>query len=86
MADETNEQVTTGEQPIKSATDLALEKLSARLDALEQENSELKTANQGLWAQLHPVQEQPVITATDVPSDTDVAFDVLKDKLGLNEE
>ena len=75
------------ETPIKSATDLELEKLTARLDALENENKELRSANQGLWAQLHPVQEQPVVTPTPaVESDTDVSYKVLSDKLGFKEE
>lgn len=86
MADDNTEQVKV-EEPIKSTTDLALEKLTARLDALETENKELRSANQGLWAQLHPVQEQPTVTTTPVAeSDADVSYKVLADKLGLKKE
>ncbi|MBR2680897.1 MAG: hypothetical protein IKE23_09150 [Exiguobacterium sp.] len=45
-----NEPTTTPAEPIRTPTDLQIEKLNARLDALESENKELKTANQGLWA------------------------------------
>ena len=87
MADETTTETVKTEQPIKSATDLELEKLSARLDALETENKELRSANKGLWAQLHPVQEQPVVTtAPTTESDADVSYKVLVDKLGLKKE
>lgn len=70
------------EQPIKSAVDLDIERLSARLDALENENRELRSANQGLWAQLHPT----VAEAMPEPVREDVAFKTLADKLGISEE
>ena len=75
----------TIDAPIKSATDLELEKLTARLDALESENRELRSANQGLWAQLHPVQEQP-IAENPIASAIDKDYAVLSEKLGLKEE
>lgn len=72
------------EQPIKSATDLELERLSARLDALETENKELRSANQGLWAQLHPATDEPVEVQ---PVRTEnIAYNVLADKLGIKEQ
>lgn len=79
-------------EPVKTATDLQIEKLTARLDALESENKELKTANQGLWAQLHPVTDQPaqsipsagVQTPTAAQTPTD--YDVVCKKLGIQTE
>lgn len=65
MADDT---VQT-ETPIRSATDLEIEKLNARLESIERSYqdriNELESANRSLWAQLHPVQTvaepQPVV-------------------------
>lgn len=88
MADETTTETVTTEQPIKSTTDLALEKLTARLDALETENKELRSANQGLWAQLHPIQEQPLQNVQDNTASQpqeDQAYELLKKKLGIEE-
>lgn len=73
-------------ETVKTATDLAMEKLNARLDALESENRELRSANQGLWAQLHPVQEQPVIVKTQPVSDPDADYKMLADRLGIKEQ
>lgn len=70
-------------EPIKSTTDLELERLSARLDALETENRELRSANQGLWAQLHPARDEPV-EAQPVQTEN-IAYNVLADKLGIKE-
>lgn len=57
MAEETP--TTAQAEEIKTTADLMIEKLTARLDALEARNSELQDANRGLWAQLHPVQTEP---------------------------
>ena len=90
MADNQNETtVTETDTPIKSVTDLELEKLSARLDALENENRELRNANQGLWAQLHPAQETVTEQVVTVQTDTtDRAYDSFVKNIGLkpNEE
>ena len=74
-------------EPIKTITDLQIEKLNARLDALESENRELKNANQGLWAQLHPVTDTATATLPDVqttvsngPSD----YDIVVEQLGIH--
>lgn len=69
-------------QPIKSTTDLEIEQLKSRLDALESENRELRNANQGLWASLHPVQESAAAVEAQQP-DTDGAFDSFAAKIGL---
>lgn len=73
---------------IKTTTDLQIEKLNARLDALESENKELKSANQGLWAQLHPVQDMtaPVPSAPSVqtPANGPTDFDIVVEKLGIH--
>lgn len=49
-------------QPVRTAADLALEKLSERLDAMEAgykaQLKELQEANRSLWASAHPVVEQ----------------------------
>lgn len=82
MAD--NEDATgSGTELIKSTTDLEIERLNARLDALENENRELKQANQGLWASLHPVQE-PEPAAQTQPA-ADGAYNALAAKLGLKD-
>lgn len=75
--------------PVKTTTDLAIERLTARLDALETENAELKQANKGLWAELHPVQpvaSQPA-QGGETPAQTGPTdFDVVVKNLGLKEE
>lgn len=76
MADDDNT------EPIRTTMDIELEKLSARLDALETENRELRSANQGLWAQLHPVAET-VESVQPVPEDG--AFRIVAERLGLEE-
>lgn len=87
MADDQTTETVTVDAPIKSTLDLELERLNARLDALESENRELRSANQGLWAQLHPVQEQPTITEPSVElSETDLSYDAFKNAIGLKEE
>ena len=78
------------ESPVRTATDLELEKLTARLDALESENKELRNANQGLWAQLHPVQDTRQ-TVSEMPQTVvmpsgDGDYKVLAEKIGLKEE
>ena len=77
-------------QPVKTATDLALEKLTARLDALESENAELKEANKGLWAELHPVQPTAGRTAVaeseTTPASGPTDYEVVVKNLGIKEE
>lgn len=83
---ESNEGQTETVETVKTVTDLAMEKLNARLDALESENRELRSANQGLWAQLHPVQEQPVIVETQPVADPNADYKMLADRLGIKEQ
>lgn len=91
MADNETQQTVTAEtptpatEPIRSPMDLQIEKLTARLDALENENRELRSANQGLWAQLHPVTETPAITPTVAEQPIDKDMQVLTETLGLKE-
>ena len=86
-----NETPDTTPAEIKTTTDLQIEKLTARLDALESENRELKNANQGLWAQLHPVQDAPApIPSAGIvqapPASADTAYDAVVKALGIKEE
>lgn len=68
---------------IKTPTDLALERLSARLDALESENRELREANRGLWASLHPVPEDaPPVQEPERGTD---AFESFNKIIGMKE-
>lgn len=86
MADETDANGTGTAEPIKSTTDLEIEKLTARLDALESENRELKTANQGLWAALHPVQDTAEPVAVAQKPANDGAYEAFASKIGLKEK
>ena len=83
MADDNPENT---QETTKTATDLALEKLSARLDALESENRELRQANQGLWNALHTAPAEPVPTAGATPEPTkDGAFESFQSIIGMKE-
>lgn len=69
---------------VKTATDLAVEQLTARLDALEKQNAELIDANKGLWAKLHPTEPQTIVKAeppvqSEPPSDK--ALDVFNETI-----
>lgn len=83
-----DEPTITPAEPIRTTTDLQIEKLNARLDALESENRELKSANQGLWAQLHPVQDAtaPVPSAPSVQTTANgpTDFDIVVEQLGIH--
>ena len=83
-----NEPVNDQDQPVKTTTDLAIEKMNARLDALEKENAELKAANRGLWAELHPVQPAPVQDAAQTPAQGNgpTDYDIVAKNLGWNKE
>lgn len=83
---------TQTEQETKTAADLQLEKLNARLDSLEASYQarikELEEANRGLWAQLHPVTETVTVTpepVTEQPQE-DKAEAALFDALGMKKE
>lgn len=79
MADE----IPNETEVIKTPTDLALERLSARLDALESENRELRDANRGLWASLHPVPEDaPPVQEPERGAD---AFESFNKIIGMKE-
>ena len=62
----------------KTATDLAIEQLTAELNALKQQYAEqvkqLEDANKSLWAAAHPAPEQVTVTEP-VP---DAGFDYAK--------
>jgi hypothetical protein len=72
-------------EPVRSETDLRLEALEGQLSdmraAYEKQIAELKEANRGLWAALHPVQEAQPAPAGPVPGEA--AYTALADKLGL---
>lgn len=79
---------TPAAEPIRTPTDLQIEKLNARLDALESENKELKNANQGLWAQLHPVQNPDPIPSVGVQTPTangPTDYEIVVEQLGIKE-
>ena len=46
-----------GAAEIKTAQDVRMDQLAARLDALESENKKLREANASLYAMSNPVQE-----------------------------
>lgn len=46
-----------GASEIKTAQDVRMDQLTARLDALEAENKKLRDANASLYAMSNPVQE-----------------------------
>lgn len=67
MAEEPNN---GGQQEIKTAQDVRMDQLTARLDALEAENKKLREANASLYAMSNPVQEaqpQQVVQMDDAP-------------------
>ena len=63
------EQSNEGQQEVKTAQDVRMDQLTARLDALEAENKKLREANASLYAMSNPVQEaQPqVVQIEDAP-------------------
>lgn len=64
-------------EQVKTAADLAIEKLSARLDRLEAENRELRQANAGLYAaaQSQIVDETAEDTSKEQPKEDTAALD-----------
>lgn len=62
-------------EQVKTAADLAIEKLNARLDRLEAENRELRQANAGLYAaaQSQIVKETAEDTSKEQPPKEDTA-------------
>ena len=73
MAEEQNIEGQTGAAEIKTAQDVRMDQLVARLDALEAENKKLREANAGLYAMSNPVieaQPQEVLLA-DTPIKTE---------------
>lgn len=76
MAEEPNKE---GQQEVKTAQDVRMDQLTARLDALEAENKKLREANASLYAMSNPVQEaqpqQEVLPPQqNVPPAEDVAL------------
>lgn len=81
----------TPETP-KSATDLAIEKLTAKIEAMEKAHAEqvkaLEDANKSLWAAAHPAPAQ-VTEPNPAPSaefDFDKASDAFYNTLGKMKE
>ena len=74
----------TETEEVHTERDLQFEELTKRLDALEAQNKELKEANQGLWAQLHPAAQAqtPQEPVKAGPSDVDYLYK----SLGIKEE
>lgn len=82
---EINDSTGQDTEEIRTASDLRLEELTKRLDALEAENLELREANKGLWAAAHPapsMMQQPE-SQVDDRSVSDKAVEVLYTKLGV---
>lgn len=73
-------------EPVRSETDLKLEALEARIAGIEEAHAkqiaELTEANRGLWAALHPVQQDAPAPAE--PERGTAAYTALADKLGLD--
>ena len=63
----------TGASEIKTAQDVRMDQLTARLDALEAENKKLREANAGLYALSNPVPEPQAQQAQQVlPADVQI--------------
>lgn len=83
---------TQSEQETKTAADLQLEKLNARLDSIEASYQarikELEEANRGLWAQLHPATQPVAEPKAPVPEppQEDKAEAALFDALGISDK
>lgn len=81
---------TTQQEQTKTAQDLQIEQLTARLDGLEQAYQDrikqLEDANRGLWAQLHPVQ--PTVSEPEpiAEQQNDRAESALYNALGIKLE
>ena len=71
-------------EEVHTEKDLQFEELTKRLDALEAQNRELKEANQGLWAQLHPAAQAQTPQEPEKAGPSDV--DYLYKSLGIKEE
>ena len=74
----------TETEEVHTEKDLQFEELTKRLDALEAQNRELKEANQGLWAQLHPASQAQTAPVPEKSGPSDV--DYLFKSLGIKEE
>lgn len=76
------------EEPVRSAADLRMEAMEKRMEEMERAHAaqiaELTEANRGLWAALHPVEQEQ--TAEPAPEPGATAYRVLADKLGLAKE
>lgn len=81
---------TQTEHETKTAADLQIENLTARLDSLEQTYQarikELEEANRGLWAQLHPVMQTVTEPEPQQVPREDGAETALYDALGMKKE
>lgn len=86
MTDETP----TGEQQVKTASDLAIEKLQERLDAMEssykQQIADLEAANKSLWAAAHKAPEQDTEPEPPRGFDYDKAEAAFYQTLGRKDE
>lgn len=81
----------TEEDTPKTPTDLLIEQLTQRLDTMEAshkaEVDELKKANKGLWAQLHPVTADPEPAKPEPPVwDTEKAVEAFRREMGIKED
>ena len=85
----TDENTPTVEPP-KSASDLAIEQLQQRLDAMEssykQQISELEAANKSLWAAAHKAPEQDTEPESPRGFDFDKAEKAFFSTLGRKDE
>lgn len=80
----------TDEQQVKTASDLAIEKLQERLDAMEssykQQIAELEAANKSLWAAAHKAPEQDTEPEPPRGFDFDKAEAAFYQTLGRKDE
>ena len=76
----------------KTATDLAIEKLTAELEEMKKQHAEqvrqLEEANKGLWAAAHPAPAQITVPEPSPSAgfDFDKAEDAFYDALGKKKE
>lgn len=70
-------------EQVKTAADLAIEKLTARLDRLEAENRELRQANAGLYAaaQSQIVEDAAEVVPAEPPKEDTAALDAFNKEI-----
>lgn len=80
MAEEPQQQ--NEQQEVRTAQDVRMDQLTARLDALEAENRKLREANASLYAMSNPVREDP--SQQEVPQQPVPEKDIALDSFNQN--